>query len=87
MTHPDGAPAFFAMPRPPSALSLPALPDWARDISRRREALGLSKTDLARAANVGRATIWECERGAARVRERTRERITDTLEQLEAQDR
>lgn len=65
-------------------VSTPTLPDWATAVTRRREALGLTKTALARAANVGRATLWSCERGLPNVTDRTRERITETLEVLEA---
>ena len=79
MTHPFPRPVLWEMPVP--------TPDWGRVIAYRRTALGLSKTDLARAANVGRATIYDCERGAERVSERTRVRVLDTLDELEAAER
>lgn len=60
------------------------VPEWASEITQRRAALGLSKTRLAEAANVGRATLYCAERGFDYVTDRTRERIGAALERLEA---
>jgi DNA-binding XRE family transcriptional regulator len=59
------------------------LPEWAAAVTRRREALALTKSDLARAANVGRATVYAVEVGLPYVTERTLERIGEALDALE----
>ena len=59
------------------------LNDWTR----RREALGLSKSELARRAGLSRPTIIRLERDDPRIVPQTREAVNRTLEEAENERR